>query len=380
MMVKRELTPQDEANAIVPQRGRWVGSPVFGVFAGVAVLCVGTTAAALAGAHSAAAAASNQCQVLPAAPTTTPAGPTPTVTPAKRSHSASSSWSIAGWSPSTATSEICVSVEAATTSVRPGQGALYKISVWPTGGAADDVTVQISATAGQPSPSLPAPTFTYCGVGAGSQTCTVGTMRVNQATQLQAQIAVPSSAPSGDTATLVATVTAAAPGATTTGSITGSATAAVVAPPPTSPTPTPTPTPTKTPTHKHGHTGGSSGNNGSGSSLGTSTGNNFPLGNVTLPGMTGGNGIENSINGQNPSGLFPTIGPSSGAPASGSAQGNNGTKTHAPYRARTVADVLPLNSGQLSSQAAGLIVLGIGIILVFARISLRRQRPTEGKD
>jgi hypothetical protein len=41
---------------------------------------------------------------------------------------------------------------------------------------------------------------------------------------------------------------------------------------------------------------------------------------------------------------------------------------------------LPLNSGQLSGQAAGLIVLGIGIILVFARISLRRARPAEGKD
>lgn len=383
MMLKREFAPQDGTNIVVPQRGRRVGSSVLGIFAGVAVLCVGTTVATLAGAHSASVQASTgQCQVLPAAPATTPAGPTPTGTPAAGVHSPkpSSSWSTASSnSPSAATSQICVSVEAATSSVRPGQDALYKISVWPTGGAADDVTVQISAIAGHQSPSLPAPTFTYCGVGAGSQTCTVGTMRVNQATQLQAQIVVPSSAPSGDTATLAATVTAAAPGASTTGSITGSATADVVAAPPTSPTPTPTPTPTRTSSggHGHGHTGGSSGNSGSGSS-GSSVGS--PIGNITLPGTTGGNGITNSITGQNPSGLFPTIGPSSSTPSSGTVQGNSRTRVHTPYRARTVADILPLNSGQLSGQAAGLIVLGIGIILVFARISLRRARPAEGKD
>ncbi|HLX49023.1 MAG TPA: hypothetical protein VKS82_11880 [Streptosporangiaceae bacterium] len=76
--------------------------------------------------------------------------------------------------------------------------------------------------------------------------------------------------------------------------------------------------------------------------------------------------------------MFPTIGPSSGSPGSGSLQGRNAAKAHTPYRARTVADILPLNSGQLSDEAAGLIVLGIGIILVFARISLRK-RPAEGK-
>jgi hypothetical protein len=375
MMLKREFTPQDGNNAVVPQRGRRVGSSVFGVFAGVAVLCVGTTAATLAGAHAAGGqAAANQCQVLPSAPTTTPAGPTPTGTPAARAHpSGSSSWTASSNSPSTAaTSEICVSVAAATSSVHSGQDALYKVTVWPSGGAADDVTVQISAIAGRPSPSLPAPTFTYCGVGAGTQTCTIGRMRVNQATQLQAQIAVPSSAPSGDTATLAATVTAAAPGSSTTGSITGSATASVISTPPTSPTPTPTPTKTSSGGHKH--SGGSSGNSGSGSS--NSTGSNSPLGsgNLTLPGTSGGNGTL----GQNPSGLFPTIGPSSGSPGSGSLQGRNAAKAHTPYRARTVADILPLNSGQLSDEAAGLIVLGIGIILVFARISLRK-RPAEGK-
>lgn len=45
-----------------------------------------------------------------------------------------------------------------------------------------------------------------------------------------------------------------------------------------------------------------------------------------------------------------------------------------------MADVLPLNPGQLSAQVAGLIVLGLGIILVFARISLRKPRSSESKD
>jgi hypothetical protein len=53
---------------------------------------------------------------------------------------------------------------------------------------------------------------------------------------------------------------------------------------------------------------------------------------------------------------------------------------HAPYRATSVADILPLNSGQLSGQAAGLIVLGIGIILFFARISLRKPKASQHKE
>jgi hypothetical protein len=256
---------------------------------------------------------------------------------------------------------ICVSVQAETASLHPGQGAVYKVSVWPENGQAGDVTVQISAMAGDATPALPDPTFTYCGVGQGTQTCDLGGMRVNQATQLQAEVIVPSSAHSGDTATLVAKVTAAAPGATAPGSVTGSATADVVATPPTSSKPTPTPT--------HTSSGSGGGQSGSG-------GNTSPLGNLPLP--TSGGGTGTGSTGVDPSGLFPTIGPSG---SSGPTGGATGTKTvHTPYRATSVADVLPLNSGQLSGQAAGLIVLGIGIILVFARISLRKPKASQHKE
>jgi hypothetical protein len=39
-----------------------------------------------------------------------------------------------------------------------------------------------------------------------------------------------------------------------------------------------------------------------------------------------------------------------------------------------VADILPLNGGQLGGQIAGLVVLAIGIVIAVARISLRKPR------
>jgi hypothetical protein len=268
-----------------------------------------------------------------------------------------------------------VSVEAASASVHPGQPALYKISVSPSDGAAGDVTVQISSLSGNSSPALPAPTFTYCGNGDGTQSCALGSMNENQASQLQAQISVPSSAAAGDTVTLVAKVTAAAKGATATGSITGSAVVDVTAVPP---TPTPTPTHTSSSSGGHHSGSGSSGDNGSGSDSNTSgsSADTSPLSN--LPPLVNSGNPGSDTTGTSPGGLFPTIGPSSGTPGSGGT--SHGSKAARPYKATTVADVLPLNPGQLSTQIAGLIVLALGIMLVFARISVRKPRSSEGKQ
>jgi hypothetical protein len=74
--------------------------------------------------------------------------------------------------------------------------------------------------------------------------------------------------------------------------------------------------------------------------------------------------------------LFPTISPSPGASVPGTATGTKAN--HGPYRASTVADILPLNTRQLGSQIAGLVVLAIGIVIAVARISLRKPR-TQGK-
>jgi len=349
------------------------------------VLCVGTTAAALAASsHTAMTdAASSQCQVLPTAPTK-PAGPSPTITPGTPSprrskpatpptHSAPSTQPASPTQSakpaeltaySTATAEICVSVDVVATSVHAGDDALYKISVWPQGGEVGDVTAQVTSLAGEASPALPAPSFTYCGVGAGTAVCSLGGMRLNQASQLQAEIAVPKSAPAGDTVTLAVRVTAAAQGATSAGAVDGSATVSVAAVPK---------SPSPTPTHKHTSPGGGQGN-GSGVGTNSGTGGTEPeLGNLpSVNSASGGGGIGT----QDPSGLFPTIEPTAGPPNAGQIS-QQATRKHTKYRPTSVADTLPLNGGQVNGQIAGLIVLGLGLILVFARISLRRPKAVE---
>jgi hypothetical protein len=167
---------------------------------------------------------------------------------------------------------------------------------------------------------------------------------------------------------LTGTATGVANGATTSGSVSGIASVSVVAAPPTSPTPTATHTSSPPPKHKHSSTGHGSGSTGF--KLNTGLGATSPL-NGLLP-LTGSHGAGAG----NPGNLFPTINPSPGA--SGSGAGFPGTKAHAPYRARTVADILPLNTRQLGSQVAGLVVLAIGIVIAVARVSLRKPR-TQGK-
>src|SRR5262249_52773758 len=149
--------------------------------------------------------------------------------------------------------------------------AQYTITVQPTGGAATNLTVQISASPG----SFPAPTFTVCGSGDGTQTCTLGSMAAKQTAQVQAQDAVPSGAASGGSVTLPARVTGVASGATTQGWASGIASVGVAAPPHTPPT-----TPAKSRgtsssghTSNSGHQGGSSGgHSGSGGSGGSGQG------------------------------------------------------------------------------------------------------------
>jgi hypothetical protein len=77
-----------------------------------------------------------------------------------------------------------------------------------------------------------------------------------------------------------------------------------------------------------------------------------------------------SVTGANPGNLFPTISPTPGAPGSSSPS----ARSHTPYRARNVADVLPLNSSEINSQIIGLVVLGIGVVIAVARVSLRKPR------
>lgn len=379
MMPRCELTPQDGTRPSILQRKSRAGSAAFAAFTGLAVLGVGGTAAALVGIHSTPALASSVCQALPTAPSSPAPGPTPSLTPGGGA-SVPASASAAAASSAT---QLCVTVTAVTGTVQPGQPAQYKIDVEPTGGAATDVTVQVSAS---PS-SFPAPTFTVCGAGDGTQTCTLGAMKANNPTELQAQDAVPSSASDGSV-TLTAKVTGVASGATTQGSVSGTALVRVVAPPPTTPT-TPSKSPSPTPTsskHSHHHNSGSSGHSGgsgSGQNSGSGTNSDNGLGTGLGPGTTSPGsylapltGLSGTGSGSDPSGLFPTINPSPSASGTGSAPGAT-SGGHDPYHPTAVADVLPLNNGLVGGQVAGLVVLAAGIIIAVVRVSVRKPRTQD---
>lgn len=378
MMLKRDLAARDGSRRGVLRRKNRAGPTFLAAFTGLAVLGAGTAAVALVGIHSTPALASSVCQALPTAPSSPPPGPTPSLTPGGGASLAASG---------SAATQLCVSVTAVTGTVQPGQSAQYKIDVEPTGGAADHVTVQISVSPG----SLPAPAFTVCGSGDGTQTCTLGSMRANKTTELQAQDAVPSLASSGESATLTAKVTGVASGATTQGSVSGVASVRVVAPPPTSPTPTKSPTSTSSGHHHHGHGNQNGGSGGSGSGQGsggggTGTGTNGDTGLGTGLGPGLGNisptndlnplsGLTGTGSGADPSGLFPTINPSPSPTGTGSPPATSAG--HDPYHPTSVADVLPLNGGQVGSQVAGLVVLALGVIIAVVRISLRKPRAQD---
>jgi hypothetical protein len=380
MMLRREVTLRDRSQPGVLRRRNRAGPTFLAAFAGLAVVGVGTAAAALAGVHSGSLQAGSLCATLPAGPSSPPPGPTPSLSPGGTAKSGSRSGSANSAAP--AATQLCLSVTAATSTVQPGQPARYTIDVQPTGGAADDVTVQISAT---PS-SFPAPAFSICGAGDGTATCALGKMRANQTTEVQAQDAVPSSASPGNSVTLHVTVTGVASGATTQGSVSGIASVKIVAPPKSPPPSTKPTSPTHHSSHSHGHghgngngnrdSGRHSGGSGSDQDSGVGTNLNPGLGSGdTLP--TGGlsplTGLTGTGSGADPSNLFPTISPSPGTtPAPGGSPA--ATPRHAPYHPTSVADILPLNTGQVGGQVAGLVVLALGVIIAVVRVSLRKPR------
>jgi hypothetical protein len=349
-MLERKFRPEPGyRRGSVARRRNW-GSPVLTVLAGVALLCAGTTAAALAAAsYVADGGPAEQCESITAPSITPPQSsapaPTPTADPAPSTTPTSA--------PST---EACVSVQATPGTAAPGQAASFGIQVSPVG-ALDQVTVQIAVTT-PGSPDFPAPTFTSCGDGDGTQTCTVGALQAGQASDMTAQVLVPASAANGDTAALSATVTWSVLGVVGTGSVTGSATVEVAAPPATSPT---SPTSPASAHPNPSATGGRPRPQGSATSgLG-----DMPV--PHLPPLLSRAGAERTVN---PGGLFPTIYP---APVSPGAAGT--TLAHAKparYHATTAADVLPLSARQVGAQIAGLIVLAAAVAAALVRVQLRR--------
>lgn len=385
MMLQREPAPRNGYCRDTSRLGRRAGSQVFTVVAGVAVLFVGTTAAALGGAYSAARSATvSQCQAM--------ASPENSQPPVRSPARASSTPAPAG----VALAELCVSVQPVTSTVEPGQAALYNVRVWRVGlAAAGDVTVRISVTSRSSSPGFPAPVFTGCGMGNGTQTCAVGVLGAGQAAPLQAQVPVPGSAPAGDAVTLSAAVTGTLLGVISVGSVTGTATVDVVtgapSPPPSTQPSSPPPRSghPSSPPPGGGHPGSPSSGGGHSSSpssgggphgpgsarspLGIGLGGTPAVGNEPLSPGSGGSGP-----GVNPVGLFPVIYPSPSPSGSGRSQ-LSGT-ADGRYHAMSVPGILPLSIRQATIQVAGLIVLDLGIIAAIARVSLRQPRAPQGKQ
>lgn len=283
-------------------------------------------------------------------------------------------------------SQLCVSVQAATGTAAPGQTVLFRIQISPAS-PLDEVAAKISVAPNAGSPGFPAPTFTSCGDGDGTQTCTVGLLQGDQTTDLRAQVLVPGNAHGGSTATLSVTVTWSLLGLIGTGSATAAGTVGVVAPPHTSSPPPSSPPPSSPPpsspppsspppvgTHPttpppHGHSG-SPGIGGGGSSPGgqhqtTALATSLP---GFRPGVTPLLNAGGSVSAADPADLFPMIYPLPSSP-------HREKISRGAYRATAVADVLPLSIRQVDTEVAGLIVLAFGVVLAVVRLPLRQHAP-----
>jgi hypothetical protein len=214
--------------------------------------------------------------------------------------------------------------------VQPGGTASYKIFVWSTGAESDAATVTVSI---KKVAHVEAPGFTVCSQPSGD-VCTVGDLLTSQSDELVAAANVRKSASAGEKITLTATVRA-----SKANSFHAKATIDVVAP-----------------TSKSGSTSTSA--NADDSLPGTSV-STPPDSSLTSPGDS------------NPSGLFPTVSPTSGA-------GAKARKNPTANDASIVSSTLPLNSRLIGGQLAGLAVLAAAIAIAIVRLSLRTERPHDG--
>ena len=246
-----------------------------------------------------------------------------------------------------APTELCVSVQGAQSSIKRGQTATYTVQVSTKNGSASDVSVALTVQ-----PSSQKPKFTSgCTKGDGTTSCTVSSVTATRPANLHAQIAVASNATSVTSVTLTATASIAStakwtpPAAAGTTSVTSAAAAhssGQASPRAAAPLP-PAPLPP------------------------------LPLGPV--PNL---NAVASQLIGAgDASGLFPAIKP----PATPSA-----SPVAHPHAGRHNADPLisssPVSAGTpvLPAQVAGLIALGLAIMLTVTRLSRRKRSGARRTD
>jgi hypothetical protein len=219
-------------------------------------------------------------------------------------------------------------------SVQPGGTARYAIWVWSTGAESTGATVTVSVGSAA---NVEAPQFSVCSQPKGD-VCTVGDLPTNQADELVAGARVRDAASAGEQITLTATAKA-----SKSTSFHADATIDVVAASSTSPSPAP-----------------AVGDTLPGTSLPGTSLPALPSGAFTSP--------------TDPSGLFPTVSPST----STSAPSGRAAKDPRHPDATTASATLPLNSRLIGGQLAGLVVLASAIAIAIARLSLRTPRSPGG--
>lgn len=214
----------------------------------------------------------------------------------------------------------------------PGSFANFVIWVWTTQAQSTGIAVDTSVLNGA---NIGTPAFLICPASSGTK-CTVGTLLVGQAEELEAKVAVSAQATVGEQWQLEAT-------ASGTGAIGYSATATDVV---TATAPTPSPTPITTP---------------------TTPSPTLPV-NGSLPPVAG-----TGVSPTNPSSLFPTVGTSTGTGSLNLPP----AKSRSALRAADTAASVPLDARLLGGQIAGLVVLAAAIAIAITRLSLRRQKAGE---
>jgi hypothetical protein len=218
-------------------------------------------------------------------------------------------------------------------SVSPGETASYAIWVWSTGAESLGTTVTVSVGSAA---NVVAPKFSVC-PQANGDVCTVGDLPTGQSEEIVAGARVRDAASAGEKITLTATAKA-----SKSTSFDADATIDVVASSSSSPPPVVP-----------------------GSTLpGTS------LPGTSLPALPSGAFTSPT----DPSGLFPTVSPttSTGAPAS------QAKKDPSHADATTVSATLPIDSRLIGGQLLGLVVLASAITIAIARLSLRSPRTHDG--
>jgi hypothetical protein len=241
-----------------------------------------------------------------------------------------------------------VNVQRSQSSIKRGQTATYVVQISTQNGSASDVSVALTAQ-----PSSQKPTFSSgCASGNGTAVCGVNSV-TTQPTSLKAQIAVASTAASVTSVKLTATASVVTTAAWTPPA--AAMTTAVTAATPAKPAKAKVKTKAKAK-----------------ASPATPNLAVLPLG--PIPALNGQASLV--IGAGNAAGLFPTIIPSPAA-SPGPTATPTATATAQPTKrkAAPVSEASPVSLGTpvFTAQVAGLIALGLAIMLTVTRLSLRRR-------